>query len=705
MEKAISLKVKEALARDASRGIIRADPADLRQLGAEPGDFVCMEGDRTTVARAMPCFQQDRGQAIVQMDGTLRENAGASIGKKVELKKVLPTEAASVVFEPLSHSALLGQNSQNQKYLQSFANGMACTQGDLLRVKLLGTGFFELKVAETSPGGIVQITDKTRLSLKGGSKTKKNSAKVRYEDIGGLKPQLHKIREMIELPLTFPQVFEHLGIDAPKGVLLSGPPGTGKTLIARAVANEANCYFTSVSGPEIMGKLYGESESRIRKIFEDARRNAPAVIFIDEIDSIAPRRDSIGEEKQVERRVVAQLLSLLDGLEARGQVVVIAATNLPNSIDPALRRPGRFDRELRVPVPDRHGRLEILQVHTNGMPLATNVDLGLLAELTHGYVGTDLAALAREAAMCTLRKLLPDLDLDNGQLPFEQFQQLEVSMSDFREAIKEIEPSAIREFFAEVPNVQWQEVGGLQEVKEALREAVELPVKYPEVYQQAGVKPPKGILLYGPPGTGKTLLAKAAASQTGVNFISVKGPEIMSKYMGESEKAIRQIFKTARQAAPAIVFFDEIDAVMPVRSSTETGMAERVIGQFLAELACLEELKDVLVLAATNRKDLIDPAILRSGRFDLLLEVPLPDTMARGHIFGVHLAAKPCATDFKIAELADLAQGMAGADIELACKKAALMAIKDVIKQTDKPLLISRAHLVQAIEEVRAQRF
>jgi len=701
MEHPQELKVKEALSKDNGRGIIRIDPADLKAMGIAIGDYVAIEGERQTAAKAMPCFAEERGQQIIQMDGLLRENAGTALGKKVQIRKVVPEQAKTIHLQPLTTKSLFIGNSE-QPYWRAALEGMAVNQNDRIRVKLLGAGQAELKVVGTVPQGVVKITSQTQIKLKGQQKAEQKG-RISYEDIGGLRPQLHKIREMIELPLSYPQIFEHLGIEPPKGVLLSGPPGTGKTLIARAVAHETNCHFISVSGPEIMGKLYGESESKLRKIFEDAKRNAPAIIFIDEIDSIAPRRDSIGDEKQVERRVVAQLLALLDGLESRGQLMVIAATNLPNSIDPALRRPGRFDRELRVPVPDKFGRLEILQIHTNGMPLADDVELEKLAAITHGYVGTDLAALSREAAMCALRKVLPDIDFEAGNLPEAQLQSLNVSLHDFLEAMKDIEPSAVREFFAEVPNVKWEDVGGLESAKAELQEAVEWPLKYPDAFEKAGVKPPKGILLHGPPGTGKTLLAKAAASQTGVNFIPVKGPEIMSKYIGDSEKAIRQVFKTARQAAPTILFFDEIDAILPQRSTTDSGVAERIIGQFLTEMDGLEELKDVMVLAATNRKDMMDPAILRSGRFDLLLEIPQPSTEARLEILSVHLKDKPLADGVSVKAIAQDTAGCSGADLELIAKKAAMFAVKAYISQKQPNLKISQGMLNDAVEEVKKQ--
>jgi transitional endoplasmic reticulum ATPase len=529
---------------------------------------------------------------------------------------------------------------------------------------------------------------------------------------------------MIELPLKYPQIFERLGIDPPKGVLLYGPPGTGKTLIARSVANETEAYFTSISGPEIMGKFYGESEARLRSIFDDAQKHTPSIIFIDEIDAIAPKREDMGGEKQVERRVVAQLLSLLDGLQSRGQVIVIGATNIPNTLDPALRRPGRFDREISIPIPDRNGRLHILQIHTRGMPLSgepgqgsgeahDGVDLEKLAEITHGFVGADLEALAREAAMSALRKILPRIDFDVDEIPYETLLKLEVTMDDFLDAMKEVEPSAIREVFVEVPDVRWDDVGGLEEIKQELKEAVEWPIKYADVFRAAGTHPPKGILLHGPPGTGKTLLAKAVASETKVNFISIKGPSLMSKFVGESEKGIREVFKTAKQASPAIIFFDEIDAVVPRRGSgiAESGVTERVVSQFLAEMDGIEELKGVVVLAATNRLDMIDPALLRGGRFDLVIELPLPDEDTRLSIFGIHTKNKPLGKDVDLRALAKETVGLAGSDIEFICRKASMLTIREYVNHTQnaKPnaraqLTISKRHFEEALRLVQKQK-
>ena len=565
----MTLKVKEALPKDVGRAIARIDPEDMKSLGIEVGEIIEIEGKRKTPVKIMPCYLEDRGKNIIQIDGITRENAKAGVDEKVKIKKVGHRPARRVTLSPLTISGLL-QKEKDTKYIGSLIEGLSLVSGDKVRASLFGTRSYDFMVEETIPDGVVIISPATVISIKSKGVKEAGVLKISYEDIGGLHTQIQRIREMIELPLKYPEVFERLGIEAPKGVFLYGPPGTGKTLIARAVASETDAYFTSISGPEIMGKFYGESEARLRKVFEDAQGHAPAIIFIDEIDSIAPKRGEMGGEKQVERRVVAQLLSLLDGLESRGQVIVIGATNLPDTIDPALRRPGRFDREISIPVPDKKGRLEILQIHTRGMPLSEDVSLERLAEITHGFVGADLAALAREAAMAALRRIIPKIDFEMADIPYETLLGLEVTMENFVEAMKEVGPSAIREFFVEVPNVKWEDVGGLENIKEELREAIEWPLKYSEVFKKADTNPSKGILLYGSPGTGKTLLAKAAASQTGVNFISVKGPELISKFVGESEKAIREVFKIAKQASPTILFFDEIDAIVPMRGSAGT---------------------------------------------------------------------------------------------------------------------------------------
>jgi len=709
----LTLKIKETLPKDVGRAIARIDPADMKTLEVEAGDIIEIEGKRKTPAKVMPCYSEDRGKKIIQMDGISRENAQISLDEKVKIYKVGYKPANKITLLPLTISSLL-QRDEDTKYIGSLIGGLPVTSGDRVRATLFGSRSCEFKVLDTLPEGIVLIDSTTLIRIKTKEVGESRTIKLTYEDIGGLGTQIQRIREMIELPLRYPQVFERLGIDPPKGVLLYGPPGTGKTLIARAVANETSAYFTHITGPEIMGKFYGESEARLRKVFEDAQNHTPAIIFIDEIDSIAPKREEMGGEKQVERRVVAQLLALMDGLESRGQVIVIGATNIPNTLDLALRRPGRFDREISIPIPDKNGRLEILQIHTRGMPLAENVSLERLAEITHGFVGADLEALAREAAMSALRKILPKIDFEMADIPYETLLKLEVTMDNFYEAMKEVEPSAIREFFVEVPDVKWEDVGGLDNIKEELKEAVEWPLKYSEVFKEAHTNPPKGILLYGSPGTGKTLLAKAVANESGVNFISIKGPALISKYVGESERAIREVFKKAKQASPTILFFDEIDAIVPKRSSASTDghVTERVLSQFLTELDGIEELKGVLVLAATNRLDLVDGALLRSGRFDLLLELPVPDEKTREEIFKIHTKNKPLAKDIDLKNLAKETEGKVGSDIELICRKAAMFAIREYLsKKQDisnpgnrKPKFnISRKHFTEAIKLIREQ--
>jgi transitional endoplasmic reticulum ATPase len=722
------LKVKEALPKDVGRAIARIDPDDMKRLGVELGEIIVITGKRQTPAKVMPCYAEERGKGIIQIDGITRENAQVGIDEKVRIQKVQVKPANKITLKPLSVSGLL-QKDKDIKYIGSLIEGLPLNTGDRVRASLFGSRACDFKVVDTIPDGIVLIEPITliRMETKGTQEIK--GTRVSYEDIGGLQTQIQRIREMIELPLKYPEVFERLGINAPKGVFLYGPPGCGKTLIARAVANETEAYFTHISGPEIMGKFYGESEARLRSVFEDAQKHAPAIIFIDEIDAIAPKREEMGGEKQVERRVVAQLLSLMDGLESRGQVIVIAATNIPNVIDPALRRPGRFDREISIPIPDRNGRLEILHIHTRGMPLAdpvrskspeataaplvqtsNGVNLEKLADITHGFVGADLEALAREAAMSALRKILPKIDFEMADIPYETLMELEVTMDDFLEAMKEVEPSAIREFFVEVPEVAWDDVGGLNDIKEELKEAIEWPLKHSAIFKKANTNPSKGILLYGKPGTGKTLLAKAVANESGVNFISVKGPSLISKYVGETERGIREVFKKAKQASPTILFFDEIDSLVPRResSSTDAHVTERVISQFLTEMDGIEELKGVVVLAATNRLDLVDPALLRSGRFDLLLELPIPDEKTRLKIFEIHTKDKPLDKDVDLKGLSKETEGMVGSDIEFICRRASMLAIREYINQNSElktqnsKLTISMRHFEEALKLIKA---
>ena len=694
----LTLKVKEALPKDVGRAIVRIDPEDMKLIGLEVGDIIEIEGKRKTPAKAMPCYAENRGGKIIQMDGISRENAQIGLDEKVRISRTDSKPANKITLSPLTISSLL-QRDSDTKYIGSLIEGLPALSGDKIRATFFGSRSCDFKVVDTIPDGVVLINAATLIRMETKKQGEAKAATVSYEDIGGLSSQIQRIREMIELPLRYPKIFERLGIGAPKGVFLYGPPGTGKTLIARAVANETDAYFTHISGPEIMGKFYGESEARLRSVFEDAQKNAPAIVFIDEIDAIAPKREDMGSEKQVERRVVSQLLSLLDGLESRGQIIVIGATNIPNTIEPALRRPGRFDREISIPIPDRNGRLEILQIHTRGMPLAEDVSLEKLAEITHGFVGADLEALCREAAMSALRKILPKIDFELAEIPYETLMKLEVTMGNFLEAMKDVEPSGIREFFVEVPDVKWSDVGGLEDIKEELKEAIEWPLKYSDVFKKANTNPPKGILLYGVPGTGKTLLGKAIATESGVNFISVKGPSLISKYVGESEKAIREVFKTAKQASPTILFFDEIDSIVPRRgsSSTDVHVTERLISQFLTEMDGIEELKGVVVLAATNRLDLVDPAILRSGRFDILFELPKPDEKTREEIFKIHTKNKPLAKEVDLKELAGKTEGKVGADIEFICRKASMLAIREYIENQNLELKISKRHFEEAL--------
>jgi len=712
--KKIVLKVAEARSRDVGRGIVRMDPKDFESLGCEVGDVVGIFGKRMTAAKVMPTYTEDRNKGIIQIDGIIRENAQIGLDEKASIEKVVYEPARKITLSPITISGLRGE--KDTRYIGRLLEGLPLVVGDRVRATLFGSKSCDFKILSATPKEgvlIIQPTTVIRIELKEGEQ--KRRLKISYEDIGGLGKQIQRIREMIELPLKYPQIFERIGIDAPKGVLLHGPPGCGKTLIARAVANETDAYFTSISGPEVMAKYYGESEGRLRSMFEDAKANAPAIIFIDEIDSIAPKREEMGGEKQVERRVVAQLLALLDGLESRGQVIVIGATNIPNVLDPALRRPGRFDREISIPIPDKNSRLEILQIHTRGMPLAEDVDLEKLAAITHGFVGADLEALAREAAMAAIRKILPKVDFELADLPYETLLELKVTADNFMEALKEIEPSAIREVFIEVPDVKWSDVGGLENIKNQLIETIEWPLKYPELFAKAQTNPPKGLLLFGLPGTGKTLTAKAVANESGVNFISVKGPELISKYMGESERGIREIFKKAKQAAPTIIFFDEIDALVPIRGiggGDSTHTSERVISQFLTELDGIEELKGVVVIGATNRLDMIDPAIIRPGRFDVLLELPIPDEATRLIIFQIHTKSKPLDKDVNLEQLSKITDKYTGAEIEAIARRASMLAIREFLnklkgKPTKKDIeefSIKNKHFEEAMKLIASRR-
>ena len=707
-EKVCAFKVSETLPKDVGRGLVRLDPADMAAAGVAIGDFVEICGKKNTVAKVMPAFKDQRGQSRVQIDGLTRENAGTALEQMVEIRKVATRPADKVVLSPVS----ITLRERDLKYIGSLLDGLPVIAGDRIRARLFGTRTAEFRVISTAPNGPAVINPTTALEVgksQGGKEKEELARPLSYEEIGGLKRELARIREIIELPLRYPEVFERLGIDAPKGVLLYGPPGCGKTLIARAVAHETDATFFSVNGPEIVHKLYGESEAHLRRIFEEATKKAPSIIFIDEIDAIAPKRDQV--QGDVEKRVVATLLTLMDGLNKRQNVIVIAATNIPNALDPALRRPGRFDREISISIPDRVGRREILEIHSRGMPLAEDVDLDRLAAISHGFVGADLEALCREAAMICLRRIMPEIDFASAQIPYDTLGKLEVHMGDFQQALQEVEPSAIREVFVELPDVHWSDVGGLEHVKKQLIESVEWPLKYAKLFSKAGVTPPKGILLSGPPGCGKTLLAKAVANESQVNFISVKGPALISKFVGESEKGVREMFKKARQAAPCIIFFDEIDAMLPARGAggTDSHVGDRVLAQFLTEMDGVEELTGVLVLGATNRPDLLDPALLRPGRFDVQVTIDPPNLAARKEILQIGLRSKKVGADVSIEELAAEIEGFNGAEVEAICRRAALHTVREAIAQAgaNEPVEaseITALHLKLAFEEVQANQ-
>lgn len=673
MEK-LTLKVAEALSKDVGKAIARIDQKDIQKMGAAIGDIIEIKGKTSALARVMPAFDEYRGKNGIQMDGILRRNAGVGIDENVEISLIPVKDAVSIVISCTDKNV---ETEEDMKYLKNVIDGVAVLKGNYLRIKSIGYSSHEYNVIETHPDGAVRITKACNINLKNEGVLKKDS-RVTYEDIGGLEKQIQRIREMIELPLKYPEIFNRLGIEAPKGLLLFGPPGTGKTLIARAVAGETDAYFIHVNGPEIINKFYGESEARLREIFDQASRNAPSIIFLDEIDAISPKRESVNGD--VEKRVVAQLLALMDGIKDRGQVIVIGATNIPNAIDPALRRPGRFDREIEIGIPDQRGRLQILQVYTRDMPLDANVDLPKLAELTHGYVGADLQSLCREAAMAALRKFFPQIDFSTLNIPYPVIEKLKVTMEDFYSSFHEIEPSAIREVIVEIPNISFDDIGGLDEVKKTIIKSIIWPEQYKEAYQYYGCKAPKGILFHGAPGTGKTLFAKAIASLNNANFISVKGPELLSKWVGESEKGLRDIFKKAKQAAPCIIFFDEVDSLVPTRGrNSDSSTTERMICQMLTEIDGIEELNGVLVIGATNRLDMVDPALLRPGRFDLLLEFKAPDFKDRISIFEIGLKAKPIAEDVDLSVLAKMTEHCSGAEIMDICQRASLDALSGYV--------------------------
>ena len=709
-----TLKVAEASSRDVGRRIGRVDPKVASEMGVSTGDAIEIsvgKNKKTTVLN-WPAYQEDYGRGLIRIDGYTRNKLEVGINDTVDIRRVETKEAQQITLAPTEPLRIMGA----EEYLASFLEGQLVTKGDVIPLNVMGQRI-DLVVISTAPGGPVIISQKTDVIVSEETAEAVAAAReggdmpsITYEDIGGLRDEVTKVREMIELPLRHPELFRRLGVEAPKGVILHGPPGTGKTLLAKAVANETNANFYTIGGPEIMSKFYGESEERLRNVFQEAQKNAPSIIFIDELDSIAPKREEVSGE--VERRIVAQLLSLMDGLKARGKVVVIGATNRINAIDPALRRPGRFDREIELGVPDRDGRFDILEIHTRGMPLEKDVNLERLADITHGFVGADLQALAKEAAIRALRRILPEIDLSAESIPADTLNKIIVKMQDFIEVVNEMEPSAMREVFVEVPDVKWEDIGGLQAIKQELREAVEWPLKYQGMFAYADATPPKGILLYGPPGTGKTLMAKATANESEANFISIKGPELLSKWVGESEKGVREIFRKARQAAPCIIFFDEIDAIAPARGADfgNSHVTERVISQMLTELDGLEVLTNVVVIAATNRPDIIDSALLRPGRFDRLLYVPPPDYESRKQIILIHTKKKPLADDINIDNLASKTDGYTGADIAAVASAAVMLALREHISKYGKPqeaeshakeLKIHMRHFEDAMKKIR----
>jgi transitional endoplasmic reticulum ATPase len=708
-----TLKVAEASSRDVGRRIGRVDPKVASEMSLSTGDAIEISAgkNKKTTILHWPAYQEDYGRGLIRIDGYTRNKLEVGINDTVDIRRVETKEAQQITLAPTEPLRILGA----EEYLASFLEGQLVTKGDVVPLNVMGQRI-DLVVISTAPGGPVIISQKTEVIVSEESAEAVAAARegdmpsITYEDIGGLRDEVTKVREMIELPLRHPELFRRLGVEAPKGVILHGPPGTGKTLLAKAVANETNASFYTIGGPEIMSKYYGESEERLRNVFQEAQKNAPSIIFIDELDSIAPKREEVSGE--VERRIVAQLLSLMDGLKARGKVVVIGATNRINAIDPALRRPGRFDREIELGVPDRDGRLDILQIHTRGMPLEKDVNLERLADITHGFVGADLHALAKEAAIRALRRILPEIDLSAESIPADILNKIIVKMQDFIDVVNEMEPSAMREVFVEVPDVKWEDIGGLETIKQELREAVEWPLKYQGMFAYADATPPKGILLYGPPGTGKTLMAKATANESEANFISIKGPELLSKWVGESEKGVREIFRKARQAAPCIIFFDEIDAIAPARGGDfgTSHVTERVISQILTELDGLEVLTNVVVIAATNRPDIIDTALLRPGRFDRLLYVPPPDYESRKQIIHIHTKKKPLAEDTNIDNLAAKMDGYTGADIAAVASAAVMLALREHISKYGKPqeaqshakeLKIHMRHFEEAMKKIR----
>ena len=701
----VQLEVAKAYPNDSGRGIARLDPDTLLHLKLSPGDIIEIEGGDTTAAKVWRADRQDWNTDTVRIDGFTRQNADVGIGERVTIRKADATKAEKLVLAPPEEASVqFGSDAAGMVKRQILKRPVV--ERDIVPVMSSTNHPFmrspgqaiPLIAVETEPEGVCLITEDTEVELREEpiSGYEKTGSGITYEDIGGLQNEIQRVREMVELPMKHPQIFQKLGIEPPQGVLLHGPPGTGKTLLAKAVANETSASFFSIAGPEIISKYYGESEQQLREIFEDASEESPSIIFIDELDSIAPKREDVTGE--VERRVVAQLLTMMDGLESRGQVIVIAATNRVDSVDPALRRPGRFDREISIDVPDETGREEILQIHTRGMPLSDDVSLSELADDTHGFVGADIESLTKEAAMKALRRYLPEIDLDKEDIPPELIERMIVRRDDFRGALNEVEPSALREVLVELPKVSWNDIGGLEDATEDIKESVEWPLSNPERFDRMGIDPPAGVLLYGPPGTGKTLMAKAVANETNANFISIRGPQLLSKWVGESEKAIRQTFRKARQVSPTVIFFDELDSLAPSRGQeVGSNVSERVVNQLLTELDGLEEMENVMVIAATNRPDMIDPALIRSGRFDRLVMVGQPDEEGRREILQIHTQNIPLAADVSLRELAEITDGYVGSDLESIAREAAMTALRED-PETD---VVEMRHFRQAMDSVR----
>ncbi len=702
----IILKVIEIPQQHVGRGRAIVDPKIIEETKWKPGQILELTHNKKTHVKLWPGSTEEYGSGTIKIDGMTRQNIGAGIGDKISIKSVEASDAEQITLSPTEKLAI-DEEQLHDVMITNFQNHVFTVHDSIQLLTQMG-GKIQFVVTNTKPSKPVIVTESTIFKL--GSMTKAvdtNVPRITYDELGGLKNEVRKIREMVELPMRHPELFEKIGVEAPKGVLLYGPPGTGKTLLAKAVAGETSAHFISLSGPEIMGKYYGESEEKLREIFKQAEENSPSIVFIDEIDSIAPKRDEVSGE--VEKRIVSQLLTLMDGMKSRGKVVVIAATNRPDSIDPALRRPGRFDREIEIGIPDDEGRHEILSIHTRGMPIDEKVDLKQIAKVTHGFVGADLEMLSKEAAMRSLRRILPDINLSEEKVSTEILQKINISSDDFRDSLKEIRPSALREVQVQIPNVNWDDVGGLDELKEELREAVEWPIKHKEAFEYVNVEAPKGILLHGPPGTGKTMIAKALATMTDSNFISIKGPELLSKWVGESEKGVREIFRKARQAAPCIIFLDEVDALVPRRGSGDSGshVTENVVSQILTEIDGLEELHNVLIIGATNRLDIVDEALLRPGRFDRIIEVPNPDSKGREQIFKIHSKKKPLANDVDIAKIVELTNGFSGAEMAAITNRAAILALKRHVNTKSgniKDIKITQQDFLDSIDKVKPRK-